>query len=72
MKMNRYKLAYSSNYSNLIDPIIENNYQLIMIERLVLIGAKHLIKATMEDNFSLTNELINKKNIKNRQIPIYS
>ncbi|KMZ71026.1 hypothetical protein ZOSMA_18G01250 [Zostera marina] len=68
----RYKLAYSSNYSNLIDPIIENNYQLIMIERLVLIGAKHLIKATMEDNFSLTNELINKKNIKNRQIPIYS
>lgn len=56
MEINRYKLAYSSNYSNLIDPVVENNYQLLMIERLVLIGAKHLIKTSIEDNFSLTND----------------
>ncbi|KAF4364619.1 hypothetical protein F8388_015310 [Cannabis sativa] len=39
-----YKLAYSSNYSNIIDPLIENNYQLFMIERLILYGAKTVIK----------------------------
>ncbi|KAL6180482.1 hypothetical protein ACLB2K_047145 [Fragaria x ananassa] len=34
----RYKLAYSSNYSRILEPLIENNYQLFMIERLILMG----------------------------------
>ncbi|KAL3568980.1 hypothetical protein D5086_028870 [Populus alba] len=49
----RYKLAYSSNYSRILDPVIENNYQLFMIERLILMGAKTFIKTFKEvDNDS--------------------
>ncbi|KAK9725993.1 hypothetical protein RND81_05G182700 [Saponaria officinalis] len=60
----RYKLAYSSNYSRVLDPIIENNYQLFMIERLIMKGAKTFIDTYKSDDseFSLTDDP--KKNTK--------
>ncbi|KMZ70875.1 hypothetical protein ZOSMA_192G00520 [Zostera marina] len=67
-----YKLAYSSNYSSLIDPVIENNYHLFMLERLILAGAKKFIKTFKEDvnELSLTDDP--KKNTKAWQIPVYT
>lgn len=68
----RYRLAYSSNYSSILDPVIENNYQLFMIERLILYGAKTFVKTFKEDekDLSLTDDP--KKNTKNWQIPVYT
>lgn len=67
-----YKLAYSSNYSSILDPVIENNYQLFMVERLVLAGATTFVKTFKEDenDLSLTDDP--KKNTKNWQIPVYT
>ncbi|KAL9373582.1 hypothetical protein Peur_033202 [Populus x canadensis] len=68
----RYKLAYSSNYSGILDPVIENNYQLFMIERLILMGAKTFIKTFKEvdNDLSLTDDP--KKNTKSWQLPVYT
>ncbi|KAG8367821.1 hypothetical protein BUALT_Bualt16G0112500 [Buddleja alternifolia] len=68
----RYKLAYSSNYSSLLDPLVKNNYQLFMIERLVMMGAKTFIRTFKEeDNYlSLTDDP--KKNMKMWQVPVYT
>ncbi|XP_073305731.1 uncharacterized protein [Primulina huaijiensis] len=68
----RYKLAYSSNYSSLLDPVIENNYQLFMVERLVLMGAKMNIKTYKEDDSDLSLTDDPKKNTKMWQIPVYT
>ncbi|KAI0526811.1 hypothetical protein KFK09_002402 [Dendrobium nobile] len=66
----RYKLAYSSNYSSILDPIIENNYELFMVERLILAGATTFVKTFKEeeDDLSLTDDP--KKNTKKWQIPV--
>ena len=68
----RYRLAYSSNYSQILDPLIENNYQLFMLERLIMMGAKTFIKTFKldETDLSLTDDP--KKNNKAWQIPVYS
>ncbi|XP_076883881.1 uncharacterized protein LOC143532831 [Bidens hawaiensis] len=68
----RYKLAYSSNYSGILDPVVENNYQLFMIERLILRGAKTYIKTYKEtdEDLSLTDDP--KKNTKIWQEPVYT
>nr|XP_043633883.1 uncharacterized protein LOC122605076 [Erigeron canadensis] len=68
----RYKLAYSSNYSRILDPVVENNYQLFMIERLILAGAKTYIKTykETETDLSLTDDP--KKNTKIWQVPVYT
>ncbi|KAI9120698.1 hypothetical protein K1719_007731 [Acacia pycnantha] len=68
----RYKLAYSSNYSKILDPVVENNYQLFMIERLVLMGAKTFIKTFKEDETTLSLTGDPKKNNKNWQEPVYT
>ncbi|KAJ4843990.1 hypothetical protein Tsubulata_046449 [Turnera subulata] len=68
----RYKLAYSSNYSEILDPLIQNNYQLFMIERLILMGAKTLIKTYKEDDGDLSLTDDPKKNTNNWQIPEYT
>ncbi|KAK4281967.1 hypothetical protein QN277_013404 [Acacia crassicarpa] len=68
----RYKLAYSSNYSHILDPLIENNYQLFMVERLLLMGAKTFIKTYKEDETDLSLTDDPKKNTKNWQIPVYT
>ena len=68
----RYNLAYSSNFSDILDLVVENNYQLFMVERLILMGARTFIKTYKEDDndLSLTDDL--KKNTKNWQIPVYT
>ncbi|KAH6818692.1 plant/protein [Perilla frutescens var. frutescens] len=68
----RYKLAYSSNYSSLLDPLIENNYQLFMVERLIMMGAKTFIRTFKESNTDLSLTDDPKKNTKLWQIPIYT
>ncbi|KAE8668466.1 CDPK-related kinase 1 family protein [Hibiscus syriacus] len=68
----RYKLAYSSNYSHILNPLIENNYQLFIIERLVLMGAKTFIKTFKEDDTDLSLTDDPKKNTKLWQIPVYT
>ncbi|XP_010271814.1 PREDICTED: uncharacterized protein LOC104607797 [Nelumbo nucifera] len=68
----RYKLAYSSNYSLILDPVIENNYQLFMIERLILMGAKTFIRTFKEDDTDLSLTDDPKKNTKDWQIPVYT
>ncbi|KAF5747928.1 hypothetical protein HS088_TW05G00659 [Tripterygium wilfordii] len=68
----RYKMAYSSNFSHIIDPLIENNYQLFMIERLIMTGAKKFIRTYKEDDTDLSLTDDPKKNTKNWQIPVYT
>ncbi|GFP95550.1 hypothetical protein PHJA_001699300 [Phtheirospermum japonicum] len=68
----RYKLAYSSNYSRLLDPIIENNYHLFMLERLIMMGAKTFIRTFKEDDTDLSLTDDPKKNTKIWRIPVYT
>lgn len=68
----RYKMAYSSNFSKILDPLIQNNYQLFMIERLVMMGAKTFIRTFKEDDTDLSLTDDPKKNTKIWQIPVYT
>ncbi|CAN0922565.1 hypothetical protein LINGRAHAP2_LOCUS33116 [Linum grandiflorum] len=68
----RYKLAYSSNYSKMLEPLIRNNYELFMIERLILRGAKTFIKTYKEDDSDLSLTDDPKKNTKIWQLPVYT
>lgn len=68
----RYRLAYSSNYSHILDPLIENNYQLFMIERLIMMGGKTFIRTFKEDETDLSLTDDPKKNTKLWQIPVYN
>ncbi|KAF3791475.1 hypothetical protein EJ110_NYTH08361 [Nymphaea thermarum] len=68
----RYRLAYSSNFSSILDPVIENNYQLFMIERLVMHGARTFIKTFKEDDTDLSLTDDPKKNMKHWQLPVYT
>ncbi|XP_030463737.1 uncharacterized protein LOC115683366 isoform X3 [Syzygium oleosum] len=68
----RYKISYSSNFSEILDPFIQNNYQLFMIERLVMMGAKTFIRTFKEDDTDLSLTDDPKKNTKIWQIPVYT
>ncbi|KAM7259020.1 hypothetical protein ACFE04_014761 [Oxalis oulophora] len=68
----RYRMAYSSNYSEILDPVIENNYQLFMIERLIMMGAKTFIRTFKEDDTDLALTDDSKKNTKVWKIPVYT
>ncbi|KAL4203352.1 hypothetical protein AMTRI_Chr01g127490 [Amborella trichopoda] len=68
----RYKLAYSSNFSSLLDQVVANNYELFMVERLILMGAKTFIRTFGEDDNGLSLTDDPKKNTRNWQIPVYS
>lgn len=68
----RYNLAYSSNFSDILDLVVENNYQLFMVERLILMGARTFIKTYKEDDNDLSLTDDPKKNTKNWQIPVYT
>lgn len=67
-----YKLAYSSNYSRILDPLIKNNYQLFIVERVIIMGAKTSIKTFREDETELSLTDDPKKNTKSWQIPVYT
>lgn len=68
----RYRMAYSSNYSSILDRVIENNYQLFMLERLIMMGAKTFIRTFKEDDTDLSLTDDPKKNTKIWQIPVYT
>lgn len=68
----RYKLAYSSNFSGILEPIIENNYQLFMVERLIMQGAKTFVKTMKELDSDLALCDDPKKNTKNWEVPVYT
>ena len=68
----RYKLAYSSNFSSILEPIIENNYQLFMVERLIMQGAKTFVKTMKELDSDLALCDDPKKNTKNWEVPVYT
>ncbi|KAK6149034.1 hypothetical protein DH2020_016559 [Rehmannia glutinosa] len=68
----RYKLAYSSNYSSFLDPLVENNYHLFMVERLIMMGAKTFIRTFKEDDTDLSLTDDPKKNTKIWHIPVYT
>ncbi|KAK1318115.1 hypothetical protein QJS10_CPB04g00481 [Acorus calamus] len=68
----RYRLAYSSNYSNILDSVVKNNYQLFMIERLILFGAKTFVRTFKEDEMDLSLTDDPKKNTKTWHIPVYT
>ncbi|XP_047341233.1 uncharacterized protein LOC124944930 [Impatiens glandulifera] len=67
----RYKLAYSSNYSKILDPLIGNNYELFMIERLVMMRGKTWTRTFKEDDKDLALTDDPKKNTKIWDIPVY-
>lgn len=68
----KYKLAYSSNFTNILDTVVQNNYQLFMLERLILAGAKTFVKTFQEEpsDLALTDDA--KKNLRGWQIPVYT
>jgi len=68
----RYRLAYSSNFSSILDPIIENNYQLFMVERLIMQGARTFVKTMKEFDKDLALCDDPKKNTKDWQNPVYT
>lgn len=68
----RYKVAYSSNYSWILDPVIENNYQLFIIERLIMMGAKTFIRTFKEEDTDLSLTDDPKKNTKAWKRPVYT
>ncbi|CAA6667955.1 unnamed protein product [Spirodela intermedia] len=68
----RYRMAYASNYSEILEPVIENNYQLFMIERLILVGARTLVKTFKEDEADLCLTDDPKKNAKIWSRPVYT
>uniref|UniRef100_A0A2N9HPZ2 Uncharacterized protein n=1 Tax=Fagus sylvatica TaxID=28930 RepID=A0A2N9HPZ2_FAGSY len=72
MMPSMYKLAYSSNYSRILDPLIENNYQSFIAERLIMMDAKTFIETFKEDETSLSLTDDPKKSTKSWQTPIYT
>ncbi|XP_039796943.1 uncharacterized protein LOC120661975 [Panicum virgatum] len=68
----RYRLAYSSNFSSILDPIIENNYQLFMVERLIMQGARTFVKTMKEFDKDIALCDNPKKNTKDWQKPVYT
>eukprot|EP00252_Welwitschia_mirabilis_P007831 TRINITY_DN19551_c0_g1_i1.p1 TRINITY_DN19551_c0_g1~~TRINITY_DN19551_c0_g1_i1.p1 ORF type:complete len:413 (+),score=58.35 TRINITY_DN19551_c0_g1_i1:255-1493(+) len=68
----KYRLAYSSNFTTLVENVAENNYQLFMLERLIMYGAKTFVKTFKEDPSDLALSDDPKKNLRGWQIPVYT
>lgn len=60
----------ADTFSTTLQPVVQNNYQLFMVERLVLLGAKTLVKTWKEDegDCSLSDEP--KKQLRQRMKPV--
>lgn len=54
----RYRIMRACNFSENLSPLIKNNYQLFIVERMVLLGAKVLVKTWKENagDLSLSDE----------------
>lgn len=68
----RYRMAYASNFSRILEPVVENNYQLFMIERLILAGARTFVRTFKEDEGDLYLTDDPKKNSKTWSKPVYT
>lgn len=68
----KYRLAYSSNFSSILNPIIKNNYQLFMVERLIMQGARTFVKTMKEFDEDLALCDDPKKNTKDWREPVYT
>eukprot|EP00249_Psilotum_nudum_P015477 c25348_g1_i1 orf=270-1136(-) len=68
----KYNVTYSSNFVTILDSVVQNNYQLFMVERLVLTGAKTFVKTFKEEPFELSLTDDAKKKFKTWQIPVYT
>ncbi|KAH9318260.1 hypothetical protein KI387_020029 [Taxus chinensis] len=68
----KYRLAYSSNFTNILEPVVQNNYHLFMLERLVLADARRLIKTFKEESSDLSLTDDPKKNLRDWKIPVYT
>ncbi|KAI5067339.1 hypothetical protein GOP47_0017867 [Adiantum capillus-veneris] len=68
----KYKVVFISHFKSIVDPVVQNNYQLFIIERLILFGAKTYVKTFKEDpsDLSLTNDI--KKKLRAWEIPVYT
>ena len=54
----RYRIMRACNFSENLSTLIKNNYQLFIVERMVLLGAKVLVKTWKENagDLSLSDE----------------
>ncbi|NP_001345655.1 uncharacterized protein LOC100193408 isoform 1 [Zea mays] len=68
----KYRLAYSSNFSSILNPIVKNNYQLFMVERLIMQGARTFVKTMKEFDEDLALCDDPKKNTKDWREPVYT
>ncbi|MCO5582821.1 hypothetical protein L7F22_036721 [Adiantum nelumboides] len=68
----KYKLVFISHFKSIVDPVVHNNYQLFIIERLILFGANTYVKTFKEAPFdlSLTDDI--KKKLHAWEIPVYT
>lgn len=68
----KYKLVLISHFQSILDPVVENNYQLFIIERLILFGAKTFVKTFKQfpSDLSLTDDI--KKKFRAWEIPVYT
>jgi hypothetical protein len=53
----------AENFSVILESVVHNNYQLFMVERLVILGAKTLVKTWKEEpgDLSLSDEAKKKR-----------
>lgn len=70
--MSKYTVAFSSQFKSILDPVVQNNYQLYMVERLILLGAKTYVGTFKEapSDLSLTDDV--KKQIRTWDIPVHT
>lgn len=68
----KYKVVFSTHFRKILDPIVQNNYQLFIMERLILLGAKVYVKTFKEDLFDLSLTDDAKKAIRSWEIPVYT
>eukprot|EP00250_Pteridium_aquilinum_P019388 c24409_g1_i1 orf=122-1381(+) len=68
----KYKVVSISHFRSILDPVVQNNYQLFIIERLILFGAKTYVKTFKEfpSDLSLTDDI--KKKLRAWVIPVYT
>lgn len=68
----KYKMVFSSHFKSILDPVVQNNYQLFIVERLILFQAKTFVKTFKEfpSDLSLTDDI--KKNLHLWEIPVYT
>lgn len=68
----KYNVVFISQFKSIVEPVVQNNYQLFIIERLILFGAKTFVKTFKDDpsDLSLTDDA--KKKLRTWEIPVFT